>query len=258
MNEDKKAVSEEAFQAYVDGRLEGAEHDRIAAAIANDAELARRAGELRSLDESMRATYDAALDEPLPPRILHAVMQGGSSIPLRIAAAIAWMAVGGVIGGVAVNHLAEKESAEMAAVRPLPREAAYAHTVYVPEVRHAVEVGADEQAHLNAWLSKRLAHPVNAPDIREIGYQLVGGRLLPDAGRPAAQFMYEDEHGGRITLYVRAHEERRVETALRHSQDEGVGVVYWLDGPLAYALAGNMDKNELEKVANAMYRALNP
>ena len=31
-----------------------------------------------------------------------------------------------------------------------------AHRVYVSEVRHPVEVGADEEAHLVQWLSKRL------------------------------------------------------------------------------------------------------
>ena len=43
------------------------------------------------------------------------------------------------------------------------RRAANAHAVYVPEVRHPVEVGADQEAHLVQWLSKRLAVPVRAP-----------------------------------------------------------------------------------------------
>lgn len=143
-------------------------------------------------------------------------------------------------------------------MRPLAREAAWAHSVYVPEVRHPVEVGAHERDHLNAWLSKRLAAPVAAPDVRDAGYQLVGGRLLPDAGRPAAQFMYEDADGTRLTLYVRAHGERAGKAAIRHADDGDVGVVYWVDGPLAYALAGGVGRDELEKVARTMYGALNP
>jgi anti-sigma factor RsiW len=31
----------------------------------------------------------------------------------------------------------------------------------------------------------------------------MGGRLLPDLGLPAAQFMYEDAAGRRLTLYIR-------------------------------------------------------
>jgi anti-sigma factor RsiW len=258
MNERTKPVSEEELQAYVDGQLEGPRHDRVAAIIASDPELARRANELRGLGEAMHAAYDSALDEPVPPQMLQTVMDRGPAPLLRLAAAVAWMTVGGVIGGVIVSQTGPERTNDVATVRPLPREAAYAHAVYVPEVRHPVEVGADERAHLNAWLSKRLAHPVAAPDVRRIGYQLVGGRLLPDAGRPAAQFMYEDAHGVRVTLYVRAHGGRARETALRHAENGGVGVVYWVDGPLAYALAGSIEKTELEHTAEAMYRALNP
>ena len=146
----------------------------------------------------------------------------------------------------------------MRTVRSLPKEAAYAHAVYVPEVRHPVEVRADEREHLNTWLSKRLAHTIVAPDVRNAGYQLIGGRLLPDAGRPAAQFMYEDENGVRITLYIRAHGETARETSLRHAANSGIGVVYWVDGPLAYALTGSIEKAELEHTAELMYRAMNP
>ena len=38
----------------------------------------------------------------------------------------------------------------------LRRAAAVAHVAYAPEVRHPVEVAASDQAHLVAWLSKRL------------------------------------------------------------------------------------------------------
>ena len=38
-----------------------------------------------------------------------------------------------------------------------------AHSVYVPEVRHPVEVGAAEEAHLVQWLTKRIgAHGARA------------------------------------------------------------------------------------------------
>jgi anti-sigma factor RsiW len=257
MSKNSKAISGEDLQAYVDGQVEGPPHDRVAAAIASDPELARRADELRRLAEAMHAAYDSVLDEPVPPEILRAVVNRGAAPLLRMAAAVAWMTIGGVIGGVIVSQGGPESATEMNTLRPLPREAAYAHTVYVPEVRHPVEVGADEREHLNAWLSKRLATPVVAPDVRKSGYHLVGGRLLPDAGRPAAQFMYEDAQGTRITLFVRTHGEPARETALRHAEDGDIAVVYWLDGSLAYALAGGIERIQLESIAEAMYRALN-
>jgi anti-sigma factor RsiW len=261
MSAKRNSPSPEDIQAYVDGRLAAAQHDRVSAAVAADPELARYVSEFRNIGDVMRSGYDTILDEPVPPAMLRTVLKSRRSPLLRIAAAVSWMAIGGIIGGVAVNKtLSGRQvdvTAEVAFVRPLPREAVYAHKVYVPEVRHAVEVGADERAHLNKWLSKRLANPVAAPDIRDAGYTLVGGRMLADAGRPAAQFMYENEHGTRLTLYVRREKEPLANTAFLHAKSEDLGIIYWVDGSLAYALTGSLDKPKLMSIAKTMYAALN-
>jgi anti-sigma factor RsiW len=133
-----------------------------------------------------------------------------------------------------------------------------AHAVYSPEVRHPVEVGADQEEHLVRWLSKRLGASLKIPHLAPQGYALVGGRLLPDERGPAAQFMYQDAKGQRLTLYVRVSNDVRAPTAFRFAQENGVGVFYWLDGRLGYALSGETDRNELLRVADAVYQQLNP
>ena len=258
MSEKTRSISEEELHAFVDGQLEGPRHDRIAAAIASDPELAQRAEALRRLSAAMHAAYDPVLDEPVPAKMFTTVIDRQAAPLLRLAAVAAWMAIGGVIGALIASTAELEPGIEATAERPLPKEAAYAHAVYVPEVRHPVEVGADEREHLNTWLSKRLANPVAAPDIRPAGFQLVGGRLLPDAGRPAAQFMYEDERGSRITLYVRGHGEKARDAARRYAEDGDIGVVYWLDGSLAYALAGGIERARLEAIAEEMHGMGNP
>jgi len=37
-----------------------------------------------------------------------------------------------------------------------------------------------------------------------------------------------------------------------------VGVFYWLDRKLGYALSGEVDRSELLRIATAVYRQLNP
>ena len=133
-----------------------------------------------------------------------------------------------------------------------------AHVTYSPEVRHPVEVGADQEAHLVAWLSKRLGTPLKVPHLGALGYALVGGRLLPGDRGPVAQFMYQDGKGLRLTLYVRANPDATQETAFRFSQEQGISVFYWLDKRLGYALSGEIDKNDLLRVADAVYKQLNP
>jgi anti-sigma factor RsiW len=143
----------------------------------------------------------------------------------------------------------------------IAREAALAHVAYVPEVRHPVEVTAAEEKHLVAWLSKRLDAPLRAPSLASHGYQLLGGRLLPPTSSrdpaPLALLMYENAQGKRLSLLVK-REANNAETSFRFSEDQGARVFYWIDGPFGYALAGDIDRDELQKIARGVYQQLNP
>jgi anti-sigma factor RsiW len=145
------------------------------------------------------------------------------------------------------------ESAVMA------RRAAIAHATYSPEVRHPVEVGAADEAHLVAWLSKRLGVQVRAPKLDDVGMSLVGGRLLPGETGPVAQFMYQSPNGRRLTLYVRQEHSTNSETAFRYAREHDVGVFYWIDRDRGYAIAsGDLNRDELLKVADLVYKQLEP
>src|SRR5260221_14017561 len=100
----------------------------------------------------------------------------------------------------------------------LPRLAATAHAVYSPEVRHPVEVTADDEQHLVNWLSKRLGTTLKAPKLGPGGYDLVGGRLLSGPQGPVAHFMYQVARGQRLTLYVSQQNGEPRATAFRFSQ----------------------------------------
>jgi anti-sigma factor RsiW len=126
-------------------------------------------------------------------------------------------------------------------------------------VRHPVEVTADQEAHLVAWLSKRLGASLRAPQLEDAGYSLVGGRLLPGDTGPVAHFMYQTQKGARITLYVRTDVAGNRETAFRYAEEGKVRVFYWVDRKMGYALSsGDITKDELFKVANSVYQQLNP
>jgi anti-sigma factor RsiW len=140
----------------------------------------------------------------------------------------------------------------------LARRAAVAHAVYSPELRHPVEVGADQQQHLVAWLSKRLGTPLRPPQLQQLGYALEGGRLLPGQSGPVAQFMYRDGAGQRLTLYVSTEQTHNDSTGFRFTQEGRVGVFYWIDGKFGYALSGALDKTALGKIAGAVYAQLEP
>ena len=141
-------------------------------------------------------------------------------------------------------------------VSAFAHQAAIAHVVYSPEVRHPVEVGADQEAHLVTWLSKRLGTSIHPPRLAKLGYDLVGGRLLPGQSGPVAQFMYHDASGQRLTLYVSTEQSQNRDTGFRFSEQGPVNVFYWIDGKFGYALSGSLDRTALSRVADVVYAQL--
>jgi anti-sigma factor RsiW len=138
------------------------------------------------------------------------------------------------------------------------KQAALAHVVYTPEMLHPVEVGKDQEEHLVKWLSKRLGASAKPPHLGNVGYELMGGRLLPGNQGPAAQFMYQDARGMRLTLYLSNKPADKGEAAFRYAQEGKISVFYWIDNDMSYALSGEMEKADLLHIANAVYQGLNP
>jgi anti-sigma factor RsiW len=134
------------------------------------------------------------------------------------------------------------------------RRADVAFAVYSPEKRHPVEVAASEEEHLISWLSKRLNRPLSVPSLQEYGYSLVGGRLLPGEAGPAAQFMYENQAGARLTLYVTGI--KRDETAFRLFRDGDRRTFYWVSDGMGYALSGAIAEDKLREIAIDVCSAL--
>lgn len=247
-------VTEAELQAYVDGRLTAARAVEVAQYLAQHEDDAQRVVAYRQQGEQLQSAYAPLLVEAVPARLQPGTRSRAWLPVRRYAMVTALMAISGIAGWQLQAYVA----GERTQTGYLARVAAVAHAVYSPEVRHPVEVGADQEAHLVNWLSKRLGTGLKIPHLAEQGYTLVGGRLLPGERGPAAQFMYQDSRGQRLTLYVRVSKDARGQTAFRFAQENNVGVFYWLDGRLGYALSGETDRAELLRVADAVYRQLNP
>lgn len=247
------AISDDDLHAYVDGALTAERRRAVEEHLAADAEAAARVAAYRAQKDLLHTLYDSVLDEPVPsglrpvPRTRY-----GRRLALT-AAAVLLFSVGGAAGWWLRGA---GQALPPVALSGLAHHAAVAYAVFSPEVRHPVEVGAEEERHLVAWLSKRLNAEVKAPALTAQGFSLVGGRLLSDASGPAALFMYEDERGGRLTLYVRRQEGGVQETAFRYAHENGIGVFYWIDRELSYALAGRLKKQTLLELSRAIYDQL--
>jgi anti-sigma factor RsiW len=258
-------IMEDELQRYVDGVLPEDRRARIERWLAANPEEAARVRQLRALNASLHSSFDAALTEPVPERLMRELARGTSRMRMAIAASVVSLGVGALTGWAAHAWTVKNTSGAMAArgkppmlASTWPRQAILAHVAFAPEVRHPVEVAASDQAHLIAWLSKRLGTPVKPVLLTAQGYDLMGGRLLPGDDAPTAQFMYQNANGKRLTLMVARKQDSNADTAFKFMDERGVAMFYWIDGPFGYALSGELPRNELMAIAIAVYKQLNP
>jgi anti-sigma factor RsiW len=258
------------LNAWLDDELDSDERVRVEAWLRDHPEEAARVRLWAADGEALRARLDSVLAEAVPQRLTQTVW---SRAPARMntgwmrwAAAFAVFALGGLVGA-AITWRLERPAETLAAIDPQAwvQRAAVAHSVYVPEVRHPVEVKAQEE-HLARWLTKRLELPVKLFDLRAQGFELVGGRLLPDAKGPSAQLMYQaigEVPAGaqpvRVTVYLRKPEDGTPAT-FRYEQQGRTGLFYWVEGAspghpaCGYAIAGDLPRERLLSLAEAIER----
>jgi anti-sigma factor RsiW len=253
MSAQSAAVSEADLHAYVDGALAPERRGEVENFLAGNPQEQARVKAYQEQNRLLHAFFDSVLAEPIPARWQISLRR--RRLPVKsFAAALVWIIVGGFFGWILRGEMNGRSAKET----DFARQAALAHAVYTPEVRHPVEVSAEQEEHLVRWLSKRLGSALKVPHLIDLGYELVGGRLLPGDQGPVAQFMYQEASGKRLTLYVKTDPSAERETAFRYSQQGKVAVFYWLDHRLSYALSGEMPKQELLRLADAIYQRLNP
>lgn len=251
----------EELHAFADGLLATERRSAIESWLASRPDEAARVADYSRINAELHRLYDPVLSEPVPAAWQEQPRRRWLPSPAHMAVAAGWLALGLVGGWLLRDAMIAPPRTSPSAVAltpPLSTQAAIAHSVFVVEVRHPVEVAANEEEHLVAWLSKRMGRALKAPRLDSHGFKLVGGRLLPAAeGGVACQFMYEQASGKRITLFIKSAPGASAETAFHFAEREGVSTFYWLDGPLGYALSGDLDRDALLRLARQVYEQIN-
>lgn len=230
----------------------GDDRQRLLALAGTDPALAARLAEWDRQDAAITALYAPVADEPVPQRLraaLHAAPAPRPRLPLwRVAALLAILGCGFAAGWGTARLTPPAEAPRLAAA------ALGSYATYASEVLHPVEVSAADEAHLVKWLSKRLGTAIRPPDLAAEGFRLIGGRLLPGDTSPAALLMYEDDLGRRLALYVTRSEGQ--ETEMAFAEEPGAQAFWWIDGNLGCALAGDLPRDQLRRLAISAYHGL--
>ncbi|MBL4615620.1 MAG: anti-sigma factor [Magnetovibrio sp.] len=247
------SINDSDLNAYMDGELDACAIAEVEAWLHDHPEDAARFAAVRADKVALHDLYDPVLEEDVPNEIEQILKQPRPrfKIPtgIWITASVVMLFIGVTAGW---NLRGQQGDAPAFVHKAFAERAIGAHVVYASEVRHPVEVGADQETHLVTWLSKRLGTAVKVPDLGERGFSLIGGRLLADESKPAALFMFEDTMGRRVTVYVKAQEGK--DTTFRLARTMEANAVYWVNAPLAYVLTGDLGREELLNIANLIYQ----
>ena len=263
------AITEEMLSAWVDGELDATERGPVQAWLQAHPDDMARVQAWAADREALGRLFGSVLHEPAPEALKATVWRRESRAPPRwaMAAAAAGLVVGGALAGGGLvwqwqqQQLAERvvqlrQQLAAGTAQGWVQRAAFAHSIYVAEPRHAVEVKAQEE-HLSRWLTRRIDIPVKLFDLRAQGFELVGGRLLPDGPGKSAQLMYQDAPISgpprRVTVYLRKPEQG-TDAAFRYEQQGKLGLFYWVEEGAGYALVGELPKETLLALAQAIYQ----
>lgn len=251
MNRSDQGVSNRELHAYADGELDAQRRLEVEAWLTTHPEAASQLRDYRLIQARLHERFDSVLAEPvelsLPPvsHPLHGLMR---------AAAIAVLVLASGLVGWSLKAVQDTDSSTLM-MADLVKPATFAHQVYSSDIRYPVEIPAHEQASLNRWVSQRMHTELRAPDLSREALTLIGGRLLPSTNRMAAQFMYEDTEGKRLTIYVRRIADPEGVSDFRYREQGDLGVFFWVDQDMGYAVVGTQPASRLVTVASAVQAA---
>ena len=254
MTDPGKPVTEEDLLAYADAQLSNGDVARVEAWLKTHPEDAARVRAWQQQNRDIQTMFEpyrraSEGDEALltAPTVQELRPNPWSRRALQAAAGLCLFTLG-VAAGIAYDRRPAQE-----AHGRFPGEASSAFMIYAREVRHAVEVKADEKDHLVTWLGKRLGQKFAAPDLARWGFSLIGGRLVPVDGRAGALLMYEDTGGKRLTVLV-GQSDANAATSFRFVSRGEVETFYWVDERLTYAVTAEIPREVLRQVADECYK----
>lgn len=258
------AFDQRDIHLALDGEMPAEQREAFETWLEARPDLKARSQRYETDQARLRAAVDALGAEPVPERFTQLVTHNGAAPETgrgrlwtwryAAAAAVVLFLAGGFAGFGIGQWTGSQADADQDVV--LVDDALAAHKLYASEQAHVVEVGADQKDHLQSWLSKRVGVPIVAPDLRDYGFELIGGRLLPGPqGRSAGQFMYQDKTGNRVSVYV-LQDTTHAESEYGLVEEGDTYSYYWLDQGYGCAVTGTIPEPVLTALAKSAYAQL--
>jgi anti-sigma factor RsiW len=239
----EERISDAELNALVDGELDPSRQAEIEVWLAENPDTARRVARYRAQNAGFHALFDDILHEEISPKIMSALTPVARAfrpgrpwllrLPCSLLAAQAdgWRGEGAPIAGQQVAAGPPIDTAELMV------RASMAHVVSRDDELRTPTSGGS--AGMGDYLADRMGKAARVPSLDTFGYRLVGSRVLPDTNGPAAQFVFSDESGKKVSLYVRGEQANGVDITYALADD--LSMFYWNDSDRSYAMVTRVD-----------------
>lgn len=158
--------------------------------------------ENKSPSTKIALAYHGFYDEQVPSVIFDAIVSVKYSRAIKCAK-IATLLIAGFLLAIVTTNILQGISGDNSPSISSEELAISAHSTFAKDADYPVRVGVNDLAHLEKWVSNRLAKHIQIKKLDDIGYTLLGANLVPDENRIAVAIVYENKHHQRVTLFIR-------------------------------------------------------
>jgi anti-sigma factor RsiW len=255
VSDPSRPIAEEDLHAWVDGQLDADRQPAVSRYLQDHPDIARRVAVWRGQRGALRAAFAAVSDEPIPSRLqldrLIRLARRGA-IWRTAASVLLAFGLGSAAGWLLHSGL---QPPGTAAITLLAQQAVSNHVVYTADRRRPTELGAQQRDDLARWVSNRLNHQVEPPDLSADGFSYMGGRLAATPDGPAGLFMYDGPQSVRLTVFVLPLKTAG-EMPIQHVDFAHVDGCAWIDKGIGYTVVGKLPPSELRRIAEQVRQQL--
>lgn len=252
-------ISDDKIQEYIDGRLGDRDQAAMASHLLSDPQKAAEIQELRQQNEALKALGSEVLDEPVPEKLTKIVENArrarGDHREQRAwlrgvmqMAAVILVFCAGVVGGW-VGHSTLRPGPDSNALALLTARDAY--LLYALEKDYPVEFPADRESELAGWIEKIFKRNIAPPPLDPLGYQYVGGQIIPWAGGQQGLYLFQDEGGQRVAV-IFWPSTAPPKKLMKMAANENLQFRFWWRDGFGFAVLADKVNKQLDKVAKSI------
>lgn len=239
-----ETIDELDLLAYVDGRLDRdpVRKAAVEAYLRDHPEDAARAEAYVLQNNAIRAAYAGVAEQPVPDRFMKALDMDPAvrfKPVLRATAAAAALALAASVGWWAGQSDDHDQ-------RSLLTQSFVEQTMYSHFGTTTASTSGNGQPLVS--LSQRLSLELQPPDLSAFGFRQVDMQAIGSSGNGAVRVTYADASNRSINLFLRTRWEDSA-PVVNFVKRDGVSMAYWLDGPLVYGLAAQIERERLADIA---------